>query len=272
MAMTLYGLPVSPFVSRVILVAQIKGIDLPVVMPPIEAAFDRLQQRVATLQQNPRAALPALQFMTETPFIERINPQGRVPALEVDGRHLAESLAICEYLDELQPEPSLRPADAFDRAKVRELCCMCDLSLTAQLWPLAAQIDPVVRDAARLEVIKAEIQRSLLELDRSRGAGAWAWGGAASIADVLMLYTTLIYQCTLETTTEDLGVAAFSRVDPFPKHARLRAWWRHLERDRTFGAAIDRYRQHYADMFDPIVPDRSPQAYGIWFRARAPRT
>ena len=36
------------------------------------------------------------------------NPQGQTPSLELDdGRHLAEITAICEYLEELHPTPSL---------------------------------------------------------------------------------------------------------------------------------------------------------------------
>ncbi len=272
MSLTLFGLPVSPFVSRVMLVAQIKGIDLPVVMPDIDEAFGRFQQRISILQRDPSTQLDPLQFMIDTPFMRDVNPQGRIPVLDIDGRYLAESFAICEYLDEVHPEPPLLPGDAYDRAKVRQLCCMCDLSLSAQLWPLAGQIDPIVKDAARLRTIKAELERSLLELERSLGAGPWAWGNAMSIADVLMLYTILFYQCTLETTTENLGIVTFDRLEPFPEYPRLRAWWTHLERDACFGAAIERYRGHYAEMFTPIVPDRSPLAYGIWFRARAPRT
>src|SRR5205085_11093054 len=49
-----------------------------------------------------------------------INPQKRVPALALStGEILLQSLAIIEYLDEIEPEPPLLPADAIERAKVR---------------------------------------------------------------------------------------------------------------------------------------------------------
>jgi glutathione S-transferase len=45
------------------------------------------------------------------------NPMGRVPALELDdGRVLAETRAICTYLEGLHPEPNLMGADFEERA------------------------------------------------------------------------------------------------------------------------------------------------------------
>jgi glutathione S-transferase len=49
-------------------------------------------------------------------FLAR-NPMGRVPVLELDdGRCLAESRAICSYLESLHPEPNLMGRDAEERA------------------------------------------------------------------------------------------------------------------------------------------------------------
>lgn len=58
-----------------------------------------------------------------------VNPQGLVPALEVDGLALTQSLAIVEYLDERFPNPPLLPADAAGRARVRAFAGMigCDI-------------------------------------------------------------------------------------------------------------------------------------------------
>ena len=48
--------------------------------------------------------------------------EGLVPLLELDdGTHLTQSMAIVEYLDEVQPAPALLPADALGRARVRAL-------------------------------------------------------------------------------------------------------------------------------------------------------
>jgi maleylacetoacetate isomerase len=50
-----------------------------------------------------------------------INAFAGVPALEVDGRIYAQSLAIMEWLDERYPESPLLPTDAEDRFVAREL-------------------------------------------------------------------------------------------------------------------------------------------------------
>lgn len=48
-----------------------------------------------------------------------LNPQGLVPSLVSDGQVLTQSLAICEYLDEICANPPLLPADPLARARVR---------------------------------------------------------------------------------------------------------------------------------------------------------
>lgn len=49
----------------------------------------------------------------------RINPQALMPTLEVDGRMIAQSGAILEYLEERFPEPPLLPRDPILRAQAR---------------------------------------------------------------------------------------------------------------------------------------------------------
>jgi len=59
-----------------------------------------------------------------------INPQGLVPALEIDtSKVLIQSLAIIEWLDERFPIPALLPEHSFEKAKVRAFAyaIACDL-------------------------------------------------------------------------------------------------------------------------------------------------
>ncbi|NCU12731.1 MAG: maleylacetoacetate isomerase [Sphingomonadaceae bacterium] len=60
------------------------------------------------------------------------NPQGLIPALDIDGAVLTQSLAIIDYLDQTRPEPRLLPADPAARA-----------AALAQALVIAADTHPV---------------------------------------------------------------------------------------------------------------------------------
>jgi glutathione S-transferase len=49
----------------------------------------------------------------------KLNPKGVVPTLVHDGKPVIESTLICEYLDDVFPEPPLVPADPWQRSRMR---------------------------------------------------------------------------------------------------------------------------------------------------------
>ncbi len=55
----------------------------------------------------------------QSPEYLKINPKGRVPALEVSGGVLTEALAILTYLAQRFPEASLAPLDPFGLARAQ---------------------------------------------------------------------------------------------------------------------------------------------------------
>ena len=62
----------------------------------------------------------------------KLNPAGFVPALEVGGLVLGQSLAIIDYLDTVQPEPRMIPTDPIERARAMELA----LTIAADIHPI----------------------------------------------------------------------------------------------------------------------------------------
>jgi maleylpyruvate isomerase len=60
------------------------------------------------------------------------NPMAQVPVLEHDGVFLGQSLAIAEYLEELQPEPTIFPGGLLARARARQ----CAEIVNAGIQPL----------------------------------------------------------------------------------------------------------------------------------------
>ncbi len=76
----------------------------------------------------------------------RINPDCVVPALELDdGSHLSEVIAICQYLEERHPEPSLLGATPEERARVS----MWNAKVEQQgLWAMADAFRNTVKGLA----------------------------------------------------------------------------------------------------------------------------
>ena len=58
-----------------------------------------------------------------------LNPQGLVPTLDENGHILSQSLAIIEYIEEINPTPPLLPQNPLGRAQVRSLALLiaCDM-------------------------------------------------------------------------------------------------------------------------------------------------
>ena len=63
------------------------------------------------------------------------NPAGQTPSLELDdGRLIAETVAICEYLEELHPTPALIGATPVERAEARMALRRIELNATEYLY------------------------------------------------------------------------------------------------------------------------------------------
>ncbi|MBV8033127.1 MAG: glutathione S-transferase family protein [Betaproteobacteria bacterium] len=92
-------------------------------------------------------------------FLAR-SPMGKVPWIELDGRRLAESDAICEYLEDAYPQKPLLPKDPFARAKVRELILFIELHLelvARRLYPkyfFGGEVSTEVIEATEKELAK----------------------------------------------------------------------------------------------------------------------
>jgi maleylpyruvate isomerase len=126
-----------------------------------------------------------------SPEFRAINPQMRVPALVLsNGEVLTQSLAIIEYLDDIQPEPPLLPADALARAKVRAV---------AQI--IACDIHPL-NNLIALRYLKRQLKHEQPEIDAwyhhwiiegftaledTIAPGPYACGSQVTLADICLV-------------------------------------------------------------------------------------
>ncbi len=125
------------------------------------------------------------------------NPLGVVPTLAIAGHHLVESVAIVEYLEEVQPLPALLPAEALDRARVRQLVQVIgadtqplqNLSVLRHIGRLDASPD-AAKEWARHYIVRGfNAYESLL------GQADWPRGIYSYGDEVTMAELCLVPQC-----------------------------------------------------------------------------
>lgn len=118
------------------------------------------------------------------------NPQGLVPALEVDGIVLTQSLAIIDWLDARYPEPRLIPVDPAARAQAiaQALVVACDIhplnNLRVMRW-LSRELE--VEEAKRDEWTRHWIAEGFAALETMAGEGPFLGGDAPGIADLFLV-------------------------------------------------------------------------------------
>jgi len=125
------------------------------------------------------------------PEYRAINPQMRVPALKLDsGEVLTQSLAIIEYLDEVDPQPPLLPRDPVERAKVRALALAiaCDIHPLNNTSPLRYLKNVLGQEQSKID---AWYHHWILEgfeaLETMVRPGPYASGSEVTLADVCLV-------------------------------------------------------------------------------------
>jgi len=161
------------------------------------------------------------------PEYRAINPQMRVPALKLDsGEVLTQSLAIIEYLDEVDPQPPLLPRDPVQRAKVRALALTiaCDIHPLNNLAPLRYLKNELGQDQSKID---AWYHHWILEgfeaLETMVRPGPYAFGGEVTLADVCLvpqIYNARRLKVPLERFPKLVAIDAACAKLPAFKQAR----------------------------------------------------
>jgi len=146
------------------------------------------------------------------PEVADRNPLRRLPVLELDdGTVITESVAICRYFEEVQPEPPLFGTGAVGRAKVEEWQRRIELYLMTPVAHAFRHIHPAMKEwevpqiAEWGEANKPKALDFLALLDRELAGREFAAGDAYSIADVTGLIAIDFMKLARLSVPEDLA-------------------------------------------------------------------
>ncbi|WP_345538143.1 maleylacetoacetate isomerase [Variovorax defluvii] len=156
-----------------------------------------------------------------------ISPDMLVPLLEDDGERFTQSMAIIEYLDEIQPEPSLLPHDPVGRAHVRAMA----QSIACEIHPLnnLRVLKYLVRelkldDDAKNTWYRHWVREGMLGFERQlaqRPASVYCWGDTPTLADcclVPQIFNAQRFDCDLSGLPRTMAVyEACMQLDAFQR-------------------------------------------------------
>ena len=212
-----------------------------------------------------------------SPDYLKLNPNGVVPTLVHDGQAITDSSVICEYLDEMFPDPSLVPQDPVLRARMRAFMRFAEEVPTPAIRVPSFRIvaprrfagmdaETFDRDVASRKPLRKHFFRKMgtagfsdedlqialdqlaLTVQRMQGAlveGPWLIGQSYSIADIVVIPTI--------DRMNDLGLAGI--WDSAPRVAE----WYDRARERQAYAATYYPGSRLSDTYDFPRPFRVPE-------------
>lgn len=178
----------------------------------------------------------------------RLNPAGQVPVyIGEDGTSLAESSAICEFLDEAYPDRPLVGFDAATRAEARRLVGWFDLKFYGEVTRNLVD-EKVLRRFMRMgepssDAIRAgrqNITTHLKYIAYLTDRRTWLAGGDFSLADI--------------AAAAHLSCIDYLGEVPWDDHAGAKDWYARVKSRPSFQALLtDRIPglarpKHYGDL------------------------
>jgi glutathione S-transferase len=154
---------------------------------------------------------------SRTPEFLAKNSSGAVPVLELDdGSYLSESVAICRYLEGLQPEPNLLGRDLREQAEVERWNRRMELELFNPIARTAQNTSPIFQNRFKQFTEYGEAQRAVVyqrleRMDQELDGRKFVATDRFTIADITALVAIDIG-----------GLLANIKIDP--KFAHLTRW------------------------------------------------
>ena len=211
MAVTVYGAVLSPFVARVMLACEFKGV-------PYEPTL-------------PKDGIKSPEYL-------KLNPFGKIPTIK-DGKNvIIESSVIVEYLDAKYKKKKLIPSSAKAAAQARLIGAIAAEYVQPHGLTIFRAIRAKSNDQAAIDTAKGEMSKGLDVLEQMITGKKFAAGGTPTIADVFVA-PALFFATEVGALT---GVS-----DVIGERPKLQAYWANAKKNKVSGKILkamgDRLKQ-----------------------------
>jgi glutathione S-transferase len=196
--MKIYGSPLSPFVARIILACDHKGIDHSVEMP--EGGL-------------------------KTPEYLALNPFGKIPTVKIGKTVLYESGVILSYLDDTHGKKAIIPKSANGAARARLIATISELYVQDPALQLFRQLmGRSPKDPAAAKDLVAKLEQGLDVLNMYISPGPCAGGKGFTIADCYVA-PALVFV--------DAVAAKFGVKDVYKGRANVKKYWAAIKKHKS---------------------------------------
>lgn len=209
-SMKLYSSWFCPFAQRVWIALEEKS------MPYTWVEINPYEEDNSAPGGYSKIALPLETKKKKYPEFVDCSPWGLVPALEIDGKKVCDSMAVLEFIDEFCGGPSLLGSDPVMRAHQRIWASFINDRVLKAFYSLLLSQDAMTQKThqARLEMLLVELSQAMAPASD----GPYFLGEAFGFVDVVF---APFYQRILSIAGHYRGVV----LPANPDFDRLRVWW-----------------------------------------------
>jgi glutathione S-transferase len=175
--LTIYGVPLSVHTRKALVTAMHKGLD------------HKFEVVIPVIPDSPPANWSTL------------SPTGLIPVLQDGDRTLADSTAICLYLEKKHPQAPILPTDAADYGRALWFDAYAGGTMYRHLvHPLffqqvvAPKIRKVPSDRQAIDAVLQDVQPRIFGYLDSQIDGAFLVGASLTLADIAIASNFLVYQ------------------------------------------------------------------------------
>lgn len=212
--------------------------------------------RQALMEKGLAFEIVRVRSSREPAFLAR-SPMGKIPFLQTPHGDLSETIPIFEYIEECAQGPALYPADAMQRARVRQTLNILQLYLDAPMRRLyAGTVMGSEHLPGAIDAVAAQLEVTIEALRCLFVFKPYLLGEALSYADLLALYCIDVGD---RVTRHVYGWSLIERIDGLKDWGRLMA-----ERDSTRIVADEFLQQFEIYLADKRAAYRLDQGGGIF--------